>query len=162
MNINKIRLQNKTKYYIVNLENYDKEDECLDEVARILHQGADIVQIKEHYKNANKTVKIGKRIRELCSIYNALLIINDRIDIALIIEADGIHLEEKSIDIKTAREYFENGIIGITCSNIEQITNAEKNNADYLILNKDVLNIKNIKIPFFTENEGKNRQIHYI
>jgi len=60
MNINKIRLQNKNKYYIVNLQNYDKDEDCLDKIAQILDKGADIIQIQEIYKNANKPCFRGK------------------------------------------------------------------------------------------------------
>ncbi|MCD7878310.1 MAG: thiamine phosphate synthase, partial [Candidatus Gastranaerophilales bacterium] len=98
-----------------------------------LKGGVQIVQLREKNIEACKIIELGKRIRELCSIYNALFIVNDRIDIAQIVHADGVHLGQEDIDIKSAREIAgENMIIGISTHCREQAIKAKESGADYI------------------------------
>lgn len=125
MKINKLRLKDKYFYLVVEYNLLDDETTFLDFIATELENGAQIVQLNTTNKSTKETINTGKKIRELCSIYNALLVVNDRIDIAQTIEADGIFLDENSFDVNTARELLgENIIIG---------TNYITDNIDYII-----------------------------
>ena len=71
------------------------------------------------------------RLREICR--NALFLINDRIDIALAVDADGVHLGQSDMPYRTARKMLGPGkIIGITVHNIAEATEAQSLGADYL------------------------------
>ena len=127
MNINQLRLKNKKKYLIINSELFDNENNFLDSVANELKRGIDIIELRETNSKPDRIVEIGKKIRELCSIFNTLFIINDRIDIAQVIQADGILLNKFSIDILYARELTnDKTIIGKVVSTKEEIEEAEK------------------------------------
>ena len=90
-------------------------------------------------------IELGKRIRELCSIYNALFIIYDRLDIAQIVHADGVLLEEDSIDVETTREILgSNFIIGIQINKENDNFINEIDKADYIICNEKLKNISKI------------------
>jgi thiamine-phosphate pyrophosphorylase len=71
------------------------------------------------------------RLREICR--NALFLINDRIDIALAVDADGVHLGQSDMPYRAARKMLGPGkIIGITVHNIAEATEAQRLGADYL------------------------------
>lgn len=153
MKINKLRLKDKNKYLIVEPSLFNNETLLLDFVASELENGTQIIQLNTNNSYTKNLINIGKRIRELCSIYNALFIVSDRIDITNITEADGIFLDENSYDIYTAREQLGNDIIiG---------TNFLTDEADYII-SDDVCNQN--KIPCFVKIkslENNNKKIIY-
>ena len=155
MKINQLRLKNKKKYLIVNSDSYKTENDFLDAIANRLNEGIDIIELREINSTPDKIIRIGKKVRELSSIFNTIFIINDRIDIAQIIHADGIFLNKFSIDITSARELTnKETIIGKFVSNEEEIKKAEKDGADYLIYEKDI-NSKT-DLPYFIFSECKN------
>lgn len=133
MKINKIRLMDKKLYLVTNSDSFGSDDEFLDAAASALKGGVDILQLREKHSDAKRIIKLGKRLRELCSMYNTLFIVNDRIDIAQIVHADGVHLGQDDIDIQYAREVSgENFIIGISTHAPEQAQKAQNDGADYI------------------------------
>lgn len=133
MDLNKIRLDNRKLYLVTNSDAFNSDDEFLDAVASALSGGVDIIQLREKTANANRIIALGKKIRELCSIYNALFIVNDRLDLAKILNADGVHIGQEDVDIKTAREFLgKDFIIGVSTHEIAQATEAIENGADYI------------------------------
>lgn len=155
MNINQLRLKNKKKYLIVNSDKFKTENDFLDAIAQKLNEGIDIIELRETNTNPYKIISIGKKIRELCSIYNTIFIVNDRIDIAQIINADGIFLNKFSIDIVSARNLTnKETIIGRIVSNESEIEEAKKEGADYLIYEKELKT--QTKIPYFIFSECQN------
>ena len=69
----------------------------------------------------------------MCKKYNSLFIVNDRVDIALAANADGVHLGQDDIDIKTARKLLGSSkIIGVSANNSTDINNAVKDGCDYI------------------------------
>ena len=100
--------------------------------------------------SAYKIIEHGKRIRELCSIYNALFIVHDRLDVAKIVHADGVFLPKNGINAKIAKDFFENNIIIGTCiDNKTEISENELDKFDYIICNK--IEPNNLQIHSFTE-----------
>lgn len=133
MELNKLRLKDKKLYLVTNSDKFDTDDEFLDAVASALKGGVQIVQLREKTAPAARMIELGKKIRELCSIYNALFIVNDRIDIAQILQADGVHLGQDDIDIKYAREILgTNFIVGVSTHKPEQAIKAQEDGADYI------------------------------
>ena len=113
MKINELRLKDKNLYLTIEYELFDNETELLDTIANELENNLQIIQLNCGHARTKNIINTGKKIRELCSIYNALLIINDRLDIALEIDADGVFLDENSFTVKSARELLsDKHIIG--------------------------------------------------
>jgi len=82
--------------------------------------------------STNLMIEEAKKIKKECDNSNVLLIINDRIDICLTVDADGVHLGQDDMDYETARKLLPDKIIGLTVHNIEEATEAEKIGADYI------------------------------
>lgn len=89
--------------------------------------GATIIQLREKSCSTLSFYERALKAKKLCQAYNIPLIINDRIDIALAIDADGVHIGQKDIPYQIARTLLsKNKIIGLSVSNIEQATEANK------------------------------------
>lgn len=139
MKINELRLKDRKTYLIATSASFETDNAFLDAIANELNNGMQIVELRETNSSPKKIIRLGKKIRELCSIFNALFIINDRIDIAQIIQADGIFLNKDSIDIASARELIGNEtIIGKNISSKEEIKSAQHDGADYVIYEKEI------------------------
>ncbi len=133
MNIKKYLLKDKNLYLVTNSDNFNSDDEFLDAVALAVKSGVDIVQLREKNKPASKIIEYGRVIRQLTSEYGALFIVNDRVDLAQILIADGVHLGQDDIDIHSARKILgENMIIGISTHKPQDALEAMKNGADYI------------------------------
>lgn len=131
--LNKFRMQDRKLYLVTNSDSFESDDAFLDAVASALKGGVDILQLREKNACAKKVIELGKKVRELCSLYNALFIVNDRIDIAKIVKADGVHLGQDDADIDSAREMLgENAIVGISTHAPEQALKAVEGGADYI------------------------------
>ena len=129
----KIKLLNRKLYLVTNSDKFDSEDLFLDAVASALKGGVDIIQLREKNMPANKIIELGKKIKLLCGEYNALFIVNDRVDIAFAVGADGVHLGQDDMDIQSAREILgENAIIGVSTHAPEQAQKAVLDGADYI------------------------------
>lgn len=133
LKLNKLRLENKKLYLVTNSDKFDSQDAFLDAVASALKGGVDMVQLREKNSCAKNIIELGKKIRNLCSIYGAIFIVNDRIDIAKIVEADGVHLGQDDADIAAAREILgEHAIVGISTHEPQQAIAAVESGADYI------------------------------
>jgi len=133
MKINKLRLQDKKLYLVTNSDKFESDDAFIDAVAAALKGGVQIVQLREKNRPANEIIALGKKIRMLCSEFDALYIVNDRIDIAQITNADGVHLGQDDIDVHSAREILGgNFIIGVSTHAPEQAQKAVSDGADYI------------------------------
>ena len=167
MDIKKYLLKDKNLYLVTNSDNFSTDEEFLDRVALAIKSGVDIVQLREKTKPASKIIEYGKVIRQLCSEYGAIFIVNDRIDIAQIVKADGVHLGQDDVDIKHAREILgEKMIIGISTHKSSDAILAVEGGADYIGVgpvyktptkpNRDAAGLdylkwaaQNIQIPFY-------------
>ncbi len=130
---NKLILGNKKLYLVTNSDKFDSDDAFLDAVASALKGGVDILQLREKNMPANKIVELGKKIKLLCAEYNAIFIVNDRVDIAAILEADGVHLGQDDMDVASARKILgNNAIIGVSTHAPEQAQKAVQDGADYI------------------------------
>lgn len=95
--------------------------------------GATLVQIREKTASSREFYKIALEVKEITQYYKIPIIINDRIDIAQAVDADGVHLGQSDIPLNTARKILgKNKIIGISVGNIKEAIDAEQGCADYL------------------------------
>lgn len=130
---NQLKLADKKLYLVTNSDKFETDDEFLDAIASALEGGVDILQLREKNMPAKRITELGKKIKQLCAQYNATFIINDRVDIAAIIEADGVHLGQDDLDVASAREILgPNAIIGVSTHAPEQALKAVEDKADYI------------------------------
>ena len=102
-------------------------------VLQSLEAGVKIVQYREKILNDNEKVNQAKDLASLCKKYNSLFIVNDRIDIALAVDADGIHLGQEDMPTKIARKLLgSEKIIGRSTHCLEDIKKAEEEGCDYI------------------------------
>jgi thiamine-phosphate pyrophosphorylase len=94
--------------------------------------GADVVQLREKNRSKREKLEIGFLARRISRELGALFIVNDDLDLALILEADGLHLGQTDIPIQYARRYFPDKIIGISTHTQDQAEQAIKDGADYI------------------------------
>jgi thiamine-phosphate pyrophosphorylase len=103
-----------------------------DMVQCVLDAGITFIQYREKEKTRREIHDEAMRLRDLTRSYNAALIINDYADIALAVEADGVHLGQDDLPLKEARKIMGRRIIGISTHSIEQVKQAEAGGADYI------------------------------
>lgn len=106
----------------------------LDVVAAALRGGVDAVQLREKDLPARQLHDLAKRLRELCTSHGAHLLINDRIDIASAVNADGVQLPASSFDPADARRLLGAGkLIGVSTHNVTEADAAERAGADFVV-----------------------------
>ena len=102
-------------------------------VEAALRGGVDVVQLREKDTSARERYELGKRVREVTHEAGVPLIVNDRLDIARAIDADGIHVGDEDLPIEVAREQLgPDAIIGRSVSTPEAARAAVDAGADYL------------------------------
>ncbi|QUO48982.1 MULTISPECIES: thiamine phosphate synthase [Halorubrum] len=102
-------------------------------VAAALDGGVDVVQLRDKATSARERYETGLRVRELTTEAGVPLIVNDRIDLASAVDADGVHLGQSDLPVAVAREQLgEDAVVGVSASTVEQAESAEAAGADYL------------------------------
>ncbi len=96
----------------------------------VLRAGVRVIQFREKRMSAKEMFEIAKRLRRLTEEYDAILIINDRVDLALAVGADGVHVGQDDLPADAVREIFD-GIIGVSVHTVDEARRAERY-ADYL------------------------------
>ncbi|MGM0365056.1 MAG: thiamine phosphate synthase [Actinomycetota bacterium] len=98
-----------------------------------LEGGVRAVQLRDKQKSSRELYDIGLRLRKITKKFNALFIVNDRLDIALATEADGVHLGKDDLPISVARSIAgKNFIIGASVSTVAEAVQAQREGASYL------------------------------
>jgi thiamine-phosphate pyrophosphorylase len=102
-------------------------------VAEAIKGGVDAVQLREKNVSTREIIELGRKLQVLLHKHNIPLIINDRVDIAMALDADGVHLGQRDMPYHLARKLLGNKkIIGISVSNSEQAHEAQQWDVDYL------------------------------
>jgi thiamine-phosphate pyrophosphorylase len=102
-------------------------------VAAALGGGVDVVQLRDKATSARERYETGLRLRELTAEAGVPLIVNDRIDLAGAVDADGVHLGQSDLPVAVARERLgESAVVGVSASTVEAAREAEAAGADYL------------------------------
>lgn len=100
-----------------------------------LSGGVKAIQLREKDLTIKELFEIASWMRELTEKYDARLFINDRVDVALAVGADGVHLGQKSIPVHAVRNSFGNKLmIGCSTHGLEEALKAEKEGADFITL----------------------------
>lgn len=101
-------------------------------VENMLAGGVRVLQLRVKDRSSNEFFGLARTARALTSQANCLLIINDRLDIALAVDADGVHLGQEDLPITAARPLLGDKIIGVSTHSLEQAREAEQAGADYI------------------------------
>lgn len=98
----------------------------------VLEAGVRIVQYRDKDRTRREVYEEAIKLRELTSRYGAMLIINDHADIALAVDADGVHLGQDDLPLREARRIMGRRIIGISTHSMAEATEASEGGADYV------------------------------
>ncbi|MBQ8004286.1 MAG: thiamine phosphate synthase [Oscillospiraceae bacterium] len=121
-----------TLYFITDSTGYS-EAEFLERSEAALRGGATLVQIREKEKSTREYIALAQKLHSVCRRYNVPLIIDDRIDVAMAVGAEGVHLGQSDMPVDTARKILgDNVIIGATAKTVPQALRAYEQGADYL------------------------------
>lgn len=121
-----------TLYFITDSTNFS-EKEFLYRIEEALKGGATLIQLREKNKTTREYITLAEKVHTLTKKYNIPLIIDDRIDVAMAIEAEGVHLGQSDMPINIARKILGNSfIIGATAKTVIQALEAYEQGADYL------------------------------
>jgi thiamine-phosphate pyrophosphorylase len=121
------------RLYVITNQNISREKSNLEVVKAAISGGADIVQLREKDLSTKEIVEMGRELKKVTDYYNIPLIINDRVDISLAIDADGVHLGQDDLPVEEARRLIgKDKILGISTHSLEQAREAENKGADYI------------------------------
>ncbi|MFB9330250.1 thiamine phosphate synthase [Paenibacillus aurantiacus] len=119
--------------YAITGENYHPGRELKHVMEQALRGGADIVQLRAKDAPKREVLEQARMLRELTAQYQVPLVINDHLDIALAVSADGVHLGQEDLPLAEARAILgPDKIIGISTHNIAQALEAQAGGADYI------------------------------
>jgi thiamine-phosphate pyrophosphorylase len=105
----------------------------LEDVGSAVRAGVKIIQYREKDLNIREMTDEAKKIGQLCRENSVLFIINDRVDIALAVDADGVHLGNEDMSYQDARRLLgDKKIIGLTVHDVGEAIEAERIGADYI------------------------------
>lgn len=105
----------------------------VDDVEDVLKAGATFIQLREKNATYEETVALAREIKKLTDKYHVPFVIDDNVEAAKEVDADGVHIGQSDTEAKRARDILgENKIIGVSAGNLKEAIDAEKNGADYI------------------------------
>lgn len=121
-----------TLYFITDSTGFS-EEEFLCRVEQALKGGVTLLQLREKNKTTREYISLAEKVHKLTQKYSIPLIIDDRIDVAMAVDAEGVHLGQSDMPVDIARKILGEGkIIGATAKTVPQALEAYKNGADNL------------------------------
>mgnify|MGYP002519443342 CR=1 FL=1 len=121
-----------TLYFITDSTGFS-EEEFLSRVEQALKGGVTLLQLREKEKTTREYIALAEKVHKLTQKYNIPLIIDDRIDVAMAVNAEGVHLGQSDMPVDIARKILgEDKIIGATAKTVPQALEAYANGADNL------------------------------
>ena len=119
--------------YAVTDRSWQHGESLYNQVEKALKGGATFIQLREKELDEEQFLKEAMEIKELCKRYHVPFVINDNVEIALKVEADGVHVGQSDMEAGNVREKLgKDKIIGVSTQTVEQALLAEKQGADYL------------------------------
>lgn len=120
------------KLYAITGEQFHPGRTMLEVMEQAMQGGCDIIQLRDKKSAKREVLEKARALRELTRRYGVTFIVNDHIDIALAVDADGIHLGQDDLPLADARKIVGDKIIGISTHAIEEARQAERDGADYI------------------------------
>ena len=127
MNREALRLYLVTNRYQDSLENF------LEKVETACRSGVTIIQLREKNLTTNQYYQLAKQVKEITDAYQVPLIIDDRLDVCLAVDAAGLHIGDDELPVSVARKVLgPEKILGVTAKTVKRALEAETSGADYL------------------------------
>lgn len=119
--------------YLVTDSELTKERGLYPCVAEALKGGVTLLQLREKNKSTKDFYDIALEIKKLAATHHIPLIINDRMDIALAVDADGLHIGQDDMPLTIARKFMgQDKLIGVSATTLEEAVQAQEEGADYV------------------------------
>lgn len=127
MNREALRLYLVTNRYQDSLENF------LEKVETACRSGVTIIQLREKNLTTNQYYHLAKQVKKITDAYQLPLIIDDRLDVCLAVDAAGLHIGDDELPVSVARQVLgPEKILGVTAKTVKRALEAEEGGADYL------------------------------
>ncbi len=127
MNREALRLYLVTNRYQDSLENF------LEKVETACRSGVTMIQLREKNLTTNQYYQLAKQVKEITDAYQVPLIIDDRLDVCLAVDAAGLHIGDDELPVSVARKVLgPEKILGVTAKTVKRALEAEEGGADYL------------------------------
>lgn len=121
------------KFYLVTDSDILRGRDFYNSIEEALKGGVTMLQLREKNASGKEFLEKAIKLRELTKKYNVKFIINDRVDIAMLCDADGVHVGQSDIPANKVRELIgEDKIVGVSARTVEGALTAKENGADYL------------------------------
>ena len=128
-----LRLHNSLLYLVTSRTGIDSDEKFLNILEKTISGGVDIIQLREKETKEKDILDLAHKVKRLTDKHNVLFIINDRIDIALAVSADGVHLGQADLPLPDARQLAPEGfLIGLSTHFPEQGQKSMSMNPDYI------------------------------
>jgi thiamine-phosphate pyrophosphorylase len=119
--------------YAVTDRTWVEDTTLMDQVKEALEGGITFLQLREKHLSKEEFIKEAREMKELSKEYKVPFVINDNIEVALAVDADGVHIGQDDMSVEEARKLLgEDKIIGVSAHNVEEAIKAQKGGADYL------------------------------
>jgi thiamine-phosphate pyrophosphorylase len=128
----RILLFQQVDVYPVTCERLSEGRTNLEVLEAVIQGGSKIIQLREKDYLKRDLYNLALKFREITARAGVLLIINDHVDVALGVEADGVHLGQEDLPVEVARKLAPELLIGASSHSLEQALQAEKKGADYV------------------------------
>lgn len=126
-------MKNLLKLYLVTDRELSQGRSLEDVVAEAVAGGVTMVQLREKDSSTGEFLALAFRLKDLLKPWNIPLIINDRVDIALAVDADGVHIGQSDMPYEVARKLLgPDKIIGLSVENIDDLLKANELDVDYV------------------------------
>lgn len=114
-------------------DNSDDVEKFLNTIEEAIKGGVTVVQIREKTAETLDFYNLALKVKEITTKYDVPLIINDRVDVALAIDADGVHVGQSDMPCDVTRRLIgKDKILGVSASTVDEAQKAERDGADYI------------------------------
>ena len=121
------------RLYLVTNRYQDSVESFLEKVETACRSGVTIVQLREKNLTTNQYYQLAKQVKEITDAYQVPLIIDDRLDVCLAVDAAGLHIGDDELPVSVARQVLgPEKILGVTAKTVKRALEAEEGGADYL------------------------------
>jgi len=121
------------RLYLVSNRYQDSVERFLEKVETACRSGVTIVQLREKNLTTNQYYQLAKQVKEITDTYQVPLIIDDRLDVCLAVDAAGLHIGDDELPVSVARQVLgPEKILGVTAKTVKRALEAEEGGADYL------------------------------
>ena len=121
------------RLYLVTNRYQDSLKSFLEKVETACRSGVTIVQLREKNLTTNQYYQLAKQVKEITDAYQVPLIIDDRLDVCLAVDAAGLHIGDDELPVSVARQVLgPDKILGVTAKTVKRALEAEEGGANYL------------------------------